>query len=669
MLRKLLPIPQLVLVMFVGWAVFLPGQVAARSLTYPKYEVNIDVNSDSTVDVEEKASVVFSGEYQGVIRGITLENPSIARRCQLSGDTCGGFERIALIGVYDSQGSKVDPSKYEVYEQENEDTGQRYYVIKWTVWPGGKYHNGSDTFVWSLKYRLYGSIGWIGTSTLSPQIYWNAIPEDRGGGIEDLEININLPNDATADSRYLSTYDETYAAQVAEYGNSIRISDSNVSAYGNYTIAYELPVSSIQQPAHLEYSGTLPFTGVKMKLDGIDLGDIGGGLYNFPPGNHQVEFYYDGYESKQINVSPKPGEPFKLDASLNPSAFMVILLIADICFNVFGLALVPVAIWWVYRKWQTKGRDQNMPSTIIPIYHPPADMPPYLLGSLKDETVDRQDIVGSIIDLAYRGFIKIKELKKGSNYELKRTGKDESKLTEVEAQLMEDIFGGEDTRETKNLGDRFASRYPKLTKKIYTDMVDKGFFTESPENTRLKYIGCGVITLILGGVFFFFLGIGAVFVIGVPGPIGIGLAIGVLGIASLAAAKHMPAKTELGSKKLAEVLGFRMYLYTAERYRLQGLDPGEFERYLSYAIVFGIEQEWADKFKDIYKGNPEWLEGDRDVLGDAYWISRFSRSFSNSVTTHAFTASSSRGSGWSGGGGSFGGFSGGGGGGGFGGGF
>ncbi|MCA9379274.1 DUF2207 domain-containing protein, partial [Candidatus Dojkabacteria bacterium] len=603
MLRKILPIPQLVLVMFVGWAIFFPGQVSARSLSYSKYEVNIDVSSDSTVDVEEKMDVVFSGSYQGVIRGITLENPSVTRRCQVAGYTCGGFERIALIGVYDSNGQKLDPSQYELYEQEDEDTGERYYVIKWTVWPGGRNFAGSEVFRWSLKYRLYGSLGWIGSGTnLSPYLYWNALPENRGGSVDDLEININLPSGVIAKGSSLQTYGDSSYGFVTQYRNTLTITDSNITSYGDYTIAYQLPTDAVERPAHFSYAGTLPLVGTKVKLDGVDLGNIGGGLYNFPPGDHDIEFYYDGYESKQASVSVQPDETFSLDSSLNPSPLMVLLLIADLCVNVFGLALVPVAIWWVYHRWQTKVRDQNMPATIIPLYHPPKDMPPYLLGSLKDETVDRQDIVGTLIDLAYRGYIKIKELRKGSNYELKRTGKDESDLTEIEAQLMEDIFGSSDTRETKKLGDRFATRYPKLAKKIYADMVSKGFFAESPESTRSKYLGCGIATTVLGGAFFFFLGIGALFVIGVLGPLGIGIAIGTFGLASLIAANYMPAKTELGSKKLAEVLGFRMYLYTAERYRLQGLNPDEFERYLSYAIVFGIEKEWAEKFKDIYKG-------------------------------------------------------------------
>jgi uncharacterized membrane protein len=37
-------------------------------------------------------------------------------------------------------------------------------------------------------------------------------------------------------------------------------------------------------------------------------------------------------------------------------------------------------------------------------------------------------------------------------------------------------------------------------------------------------------------------------------------------------------------------LGFKLYLETAERYRMQNLTPETFEKYLPYAIIFGVEK-------------------------------------------------------------------------------
>ncbi len=132
----------------------------------------------------------------------------------------------------------------------------------------------------------------------------------------------------------------------------------------------------------------------------------------------------------------------------------------------------------------------------------------------------------------------------------------------------------------------------------------------------------------------------------------------------------MPAKTNLGTEILEKVKGFRMYLHTAERFRMQKLTPEMFEKFLSYAVVFGIEKDWANKFKDIYKGQPDWYEGyDSSRTWTPIYLAN-SLSKMNTVTTRVISSkpqSSSSGwsgGGWSGGGGFSGGFSGGGGGGG-----
>jgi hypothetical protein len=52
-------------------------------------------------------------------------------------------------------------------------------------------------------------------------------------------------------------------------------------------------------------------------------------------------------------------------------------------------------------------------------------------------------------------------------------------------------------------------------------------------------------------------------------------------------------------------------LSVAEKDRLEfhnapDKDPQTFEKLLPYAIVFGVENQWAEKFKDIYKTPPNW---------------------------------------------------------------
>jgi uncharacterized membrane protein YgcG len=114
------------------------------------------------------------------------------------------------------------------------------------------------------------------------------------------------------------------------------------------------------------------------------------------------------------------------------------------------------------------------------------------------------------------------------------------------------------------------------------------------------------------------------------------------------------------------LLGFKLYLKTAERYRMQNLTPEIFEKYLPYAIMFGIEKQWAKNFDAMNLQSPDWYTGQYAAVGIAsgnvssFSPSDFSSSFSASFSS-AFASSGA--SGASGGGGGAGGGGGGGGGG------
>lgn len=150
----------------------------------------------------------------------------------------------------------------------------------------------------------------------------------------------------------------------------------------------------------------------------------------------------------------------------------------------------------------------------------------------------------------------------------------------------------------------------------------------------------------------------------------------------------MRAPTIQGRKLMDQIEGFKMYLETAEKNRLNYVDKGEpqmsisrFEAILPFAIALGVEKPWSERFEGDLARNavadatgssysPGWYRGgDFSTAGSS---GGFSKSFSSiatgmSAAMIAAQPSTSSGSGFSGGGG--GGSSGGGGGGGGGGGW
>src|SRR2546430_16926271 len=127
----------------------------------------------------------------------------------------------------------------------------------------------------------------------------------------------------------------------------------------------------------------------------------------------------------------------------------------------------------------------------------------------------------------------------------------------------------------------------------------------------------------------------------------------------------MPARTEAGTRALEAVLGFAEFLTRVEAEHLKRIivgHPEMFDKYLPFAMAFGVEKKWARAFEGIYTQAPTWYVGPSVVH---FSPSSFSHSL-GSMTAAAVTSMTSGprrsgGSGVGGGGGGGGGVSGGGG--------
>ena len=124
----------------------------------------------------------------------------------------------------------------------------------------------------------------------------------------------------------------------------------------------------------------------------------------------------------------------------------------------------------------------------------------------------------------------------------------------------------------------------------------------------------------------------------------------------------MVARTTEGARAREAALGFKEFLSRVEedRYKRMITSPDLFEKYLPYAMAFGVEEKWANAFKDIYRDPPNWYTGTGQF--DAVSFGHTISSMSNAAASSMSSSPSSSGSG---GGGSSGGGSGGGGGSGF----
>lgn len=120
-------------------------------------------------------------------------------------------------------------------------------------------------------------------------------------------------------------------------------------------------------------------------------------------------------------------------------------------------------------------------------------------------------------------------------------------------------------------------------------------------------------------------------------------------------------RTEYGNKVLGEVNGFKKFLETAEKDKLESLvhdDPSYFYNILPYAYVLGVSDAWIKQFEGIAIAPPDWYES-----ADTFDYYRFNRSLNRTIHSASRVMNSvpqSSGGSSSGGGFSGGGFSGGG---------
>ena len=328
---------------------------------------------------------------------------------------------------------------------------------------------------------------------------------------------------------------------------------------------------------------------------------------------------------------------------------------------ILGMPLAAFII--LFYLWRTKGKDPEGKGAIIARFGAPDNLTPGEVGTIIDERAHKKDVSAEIINLAVKGYLKIKRLPargllKDDDYELTKLKEAGDLESSVERKLLDSLFSGS-KKEIKlsELKDKFYKDLEKIKKELYRTTSKKKYFLKNPRVVRSRYIGVGIAVIIAGwfaGSVFGFLGVAAVAVTG--------LLIIIFGF-------FMPVKTAKGVLAREHILGLKLYLTVAEKDRLKfhnapKKDPRHFEELLPYAMVLGVEKEWAKQFEGIYDKSPSWYSdsagGHFSALGLTSGLSSFQSKADTTMSSRPSSASSG-GSGFSGGG-SGGGFGGGGGG-------
>lgn len=328
-----------------------------------------------------------------------------------------------------------------------------------------------------------------------------------------------------------------------------------------------------------------------------------------------------------------------------------------------GVLLPVLSGTWAYRYWSKHGRDHKGRSTIIAEYGPPKGLTPAEVGTIFDYRVDNRDISATIINLAIRKYIRIiesskkKMFKDSKEYSFELLTPDFSQLKPHEQEILNGLFAQPSAGaqvELKDLKNDFYQTVSRVQADLVESLTKGGYFEQNPSKAGRNVAIIGVILLVLAGL--------------LHSAWSIGPALG--GLIVLTFSGLMTRRSQHGQLVKDEIEGLKLYLKVAEAdrmhklhspnapYRAKSTEPKRtvelFEKLLPYAVLLGVEKDWAKQFEHIYTTPPDWYSGNWHTFNAVYFASHLSGSvgaMGTNFSPPSSSGSSGMGGGFSGGGG------------------
>lgn len=395
---------------------------------------------------------------------------------------------------------------------------------------------------------------------------------------------------------------------------------------------------------------------------GIQLNQKDVSIYSGPTGNKTAGKATFTISNNQINVLSNahlnPGEGVTLSVSTLPNTFAVYKPPFYIRYKNLAY-LFPILVFILCLiSWFRYGRDPHN-KTIVPEFAVPDNLDPMTMGSiLKQGGFEQKSIPAAIVNFAVNKMIQIKELPKEGifgkkDFLLTKKYKDEDlkKLSWAERLLLDTLFTSRKEVKISDLKEDFITTYQAIAEQAHRTMEDGGYMDKKSKSIQSNLI---LWTLIIGIplVFLSFilhppLSFVAAFVITVI----------ILKFFILIA----PRFTEKGREINRKIAGFKLFITVADRYKAKFDEENNiFEKFLPYAILFGLTKQWIKTMKKFYGNDYFTTHPMYFYVGASGNIGDF-ESFASVVDSVSSSISSSTGAGGAGGSGGGGGGGGGGG--------
>ncbi len=294
-------------------------------------------------------------------------------------------------------------------------------------------------------------------------------------------------------------------------------------------------------------------------------------------------------------------------------------------FGPLGLPLLVLA--GLSLLWVRSGCDPAAGS-VVPQWCLPDGLRPGAAGALVDDRVDTSDVVATLIDLARRGYVRIRRLDApGPLSRLDRYGPASRALQDLglkdwefelqtpeqqgleiyERLLLDAIFGDTRSRRLSQLRNSLNLHLPEIRRAIYRQLVSRRLVREDPQAVRRRWACAGFAALVAGAV-------------GVAlGRDLVGVGVAGSGILAMLFSKIMPSATRKGAALRRDLRGLEEYIRRAEKGEIEFREspartPDRFSEVLPFAIALGVTDVWTRQFAGKLTRSPDWLAAGADGL-------------------------------------------------------
>ena len=271
-----------------------------------------------------------------------------------------------------------------------------------------------------------------------------------------------------------------------------------------------------------------------------------------------------------------------------------------------GLATLILGGLGLFTYARSNARELNI-SPLISNASPPSDLSPAIVGKL---TAQHHAFMGAVFDLAQRGLLEVRE-EKGywgtRNHELVRQGIAVT-LEPFEQGLMDALFKpGETQINMSEIGARLASKKKLFDEPLEQELIQRGWLDLERKTKKTRLTAAGVLTMLLSFIVGFITMAAGGFALSgnpdwfVPLAVLIGISAGLffLSIPVLIYAGTYSVLTPAGEELSVRWKGFAEYLKNVSKGREPVIRPDYFEKYLTYAAVFGLGAGWAKYFQQL----------------------------------------------------------------------